>query len=319
MPITQYNSSVRQMSQSKFNSMKNSNGKIPDLANQIVMTNSEDTNTSCLRTEVVYDMTSSDVSKNWGYTSGMDSGTTKSGIDLTPYKSLKITIATYAGCLVYFVDLKSTDLNGLCWGSACTATSDSGLGPLLIFGTAQTNSTKTSITVTSGFLRTNNNTVTNTYKTVKIEGILKTPSMIYTGDELIAGNGISIANGVISNITNILSSYYVRKQSAITTTSSIDITTGTFTKKSATSKIIVLASAYIQDSTGGYGSVLRVNIDGSEAVSSLSNTSKEHCILCPISNRASGNHTFSLQLVAGAGSATIPSYNDIYLTFLEVE
>lgn len=41
MPITQYNSSVRQMSQSKFDSMKNSSGKIPDLANQIVMTNSE--------------------------------------------------------------------------------------------------------------------------------------------------------------------------------------------------------------------------------------------------------------------------------------
>ena len=32
----------------------------------------------------------------------------------------------------------------------------------------------------------------------KIEGVLKTPSMIYTGDELTAGNGIRIANGVIS-------------------------------------------------------------------------------------------------------------------------
>lgn len=64
MPINQYNSSVRQMSQSKFNSMKNASGKIPDLANQIVMTNSEDENVSYLRTEVVYDMTSSDASKN---------------------------------------------------------------------------------------------------------------------------------------------------------------------------------------------------------------------------------------------------------------
>ena len=54
MPITQYNSSVRQMSQSKFNSMKNASGKIPDLANQIVMTNSEDANISCLRTKVLW-------------------------------------------------------------------------------------------------------------------------------------------------------------------------------------------------------------------------------------------------------------------------
>lgn len=32
----------------------------------------------------------------------------------------------------------------------------------------------------------------------KIEGVLKTPAMIYTGEELFAGNGISIENGVIS-------------------------------------------------------------------------------------------------------------------------
>ena len=87
MPITQYNSSVRQMSQSKFNSMKNASGKIPDLANQIVMTNSEDTNTSCLRTEVVYDMTSSDASKNWGYTSGIYSNTTVSNKDFSKFWS----------------------------------------------------------------------------------------------------------------------------------------------------------------------------------------------------------------------------------------
>ena len=88
MPITQYNSSVRQMSQSKFNSMKNASGKIPDLANQIVMTNSEDTNISCLRTEVVYDMTSSDANINWGYTSGIENNVTVTGKDFSKYEKL---------------------------------------------------------------------------------------------------------------------------------------------------------------------------------------------------------------------------------------
>lgn len=319
MPITQYNSSVRQMSQSKFNSMKNASGKIPDLANQIVMTNSEDSNTSCLRTEVVYDMTSSDASKNWGYPNGIQGGVNISGKDFSRYERLRV----YAYTDWYKQSFEiSTEVNSI-YGKINTQSPDSNNHNSTYIKINTTNNgfniSFYSVNIPSGSSTWTLMNGNSNYYIYKIEGVLKTPSMIYTGDELIAGNGISIANGVISNITNILSSYYNRKPSAITTTSSIDITTGTFTKKSATSKIIVLASAYIQDSTGGYGSVLRVNIDGSEAVSSLSNTSKEHCILCPISNRASGNHTFSLQLVAGAGSATIPSYNDIYLTFLEVE
>lgn len=40
--VEQYDSSVREMSKTKFESMKNSEGKIPDLANQIVMIKSEE-------------------------------------------------------------------------------------------------------------------------------------------------------------------------------------------------------------------------------------------------------------------------------------
>lgn len=271
-------------------------------------------------TEVVYDMTSSDASKNWGYTNGIQGGVTVSGKDFSKYDKLifygyRFGIMNFCAEIDITIPTKSPNLFGR--ATSCFHFIEANVS----YTAGMTIELNTSLT---GFTaKFNQNTVDQNsnaeWFVAKIEGVLKTPSMIYTGDELISGNGISIENGVISNITNILSSYYNRKPSAITTTSSIDITTGTFTKKSATSKIIVLASAYIQDSTGGYGSVLRVNIDGSEAVSSLSNASKEHCILCPISNRASGNHTFSLQLVAGAGSATIPSYNDIYLTFLEVE
>ena len=96
MTITQYNSSVRQMSQSKFYSMKNAEGKIPELANQIIMTNAEDSSISCLRTEVVYDMTSSDTSKNWGYTTGLLGGNTynNSSINLDRYEAFKFVLAS---------------------------------------------------------------------------------------------------------------------------------------------------------------------------------------------------------------------------------
>ena len=108
MPITQYNSSVRQMSQSKFNSMKNASGKIPDLANQIVMTDSEDANISCLRTEVVYDMTSSDANINWGYTSGIQNNITVTGKDFSKYE--KLIAYCYTNYFIYPVEIDLTKL-----------------------------------------------------------------------------------------------------------------------------------------------------------------------------------------------------------------
>ena len=308
---------ITHMTEKQLKELESSESGLPE--NAIITTSDIDENISCLRTEVVYDMTSSDASKNWGYTSGIRNNVTVTGKDFSKYEKLIAYCYTNYYTYPVEIDLTKHTVENFYLSRLCIGKADS----MLYFAGGQTNLEKTSFT--ARIFRVNNTTNMSTeydedsFYVYKIEGILKTPSMIYTGDALTAGNGISIANGVISNITNILSSYYNRKPSAITTTSSIDITTGTFTKKSATSKIIVLASAYIQDSTGGYGSGLRVNIDGSEAVSSISNASKEHCILCPISNRASGNHTFSLQLIAGAGSATIPSYNDIYFTFLEVE
>lgn len=45
---------INSMSQAKMNSLKNSDGKIPELANQLIMTNEEDVNLSCLRTELLW-------------------------------------------------------------------------------------------------------------------------------------------------------------------------------------------------------------------------------------------------------------------------
>ena len=194
MPITQYNSSVRQMSQSKFNSMKNANGKIPDLANQIVMTNSEDSNISCLRTEVVYDMTSSDASKNWGYPNGIGTGVTINK-DFSKYDFLVCEYLSYNNSIVGFCDL-----------SQPTVPSDT-TGRYILYAVAYIGNAYSELI---GVIDLNKSSLT-TYlpgsgalavKIAKIYGVLKTPSMIYTGDELIAGNGISIANSVISSSSN---------------------------------------------------------------------------------------------------------------------
>ena len=207
MPITQYNSSVRQMSQSKFDSMKNASGKIPDLANQIVMTNSEDSNVSCLRTEVVYDMTSSDASKNWGYTSGIQGGVTVSGKDFSKYDKLmfygyRTGIMTFCAEIDITIPTKSPNIFGR--ATNCFHFIESNVS----FIAGMTIELNTSLTgFTAKFNQDANDRNSNAeWFVAKIEGVLKTPSMIYTGDELIAGNGISINSGVISSkcSTNIL-------------------------------------------------------------------------------------------------------------------
>lgn len=198
MPITQYNSSVRQMSQSKFDSMKNASGKIPDLANQIVMTNSEDTNISCLRTEVVYDMTSSDASKNWGYPNGIGTGVTINK-DFSKYDFLVCEYLSYNNSIVGFCDL-----------SQPTMPSDT-TGRYMIYAVAYIGNAYSELISVIDLNKSSLTTYlpgsgTVAVKIAKIYGVLKTPSMIYTGDELIAGNGISIENGVISshNTHNVL-------------------------------------------------------------------------------------------------------------------
>lgn len=204
MPITQYNSSVRQMSQSKFDSMKNASGKIPDLANQIVMTNSEDSNISCLRTEVVYDMTSSDANINWGYTSGITNNTTVTNKDFNKYKKL-IVYAEIADSTNGIAEIDLMQKNGT--GSQYNGNN------LVMFGyetsTANyvfqcggfVNSDKTSFTAVSKlrFIPTGATVTDSAYFVYRIEGVLKTPAMIYTGDELTAGNGINITNNIISS------------------------------------------------------------------------------------------------------------------------
>ena len=196
MPITQYNSSVRQMSQSKFDSMKNASGKIPDLANQIVMTNSEDTNTSCLRTKVLWtnqnpntsfeaqNITLSD--GNYEYLEVILRATT----GLNRQYSVKIKKGNGANFLTYYV---------VTWSPYNYDQ----------FRTADYIS-DTEYSISDNYRRSTDKSdidISNDQNIpIEIIGYYKTPSMIYTGDELIAGNGISIENGEVKVDQNVLNS-----------------------------------------------------------------------------------------------------------------
>ena len=297
MPITQYNSSVRQMSQSKFNSMKNASGKIPDLANQIVMTNSEDENYDYLRMKLLW--------------------TNSNPTGAFVAQTISIDLSNYDLFLISF------NIRPLTRNIKYSEIMHKGDTDLYLIGVDLDGNRKDrSVSINNAGITFGSSSTDYTDEVVpyQIYGILKTPSMIYTGDELIAGNGISIANGVISSTqVKVLIEFTKQITTNIESTSETTITgLQYFTKKSETSKLLVFASAYIQDNTGGYGSGLRFYLDSNE-ITSLSNASKTHSIMQTLNNISAGQHSYNLALIAGAGKATIPSYNVTYLVVLEVE
>lgn len=312
MSITQYNSSVRQMSQSKFNSMKNASGKIPDLANQIVMTNSEDTNISCLRTEVVYDMTSSDASKNWGYPNGIGTGVTINK-DFSKYDFLVCEYLSYNNSIVGFCDL-----------SQPTMPSDT-TGRYILYAVAYIENGYSELI---GVIDLNKSSLT-TYlpgsgvfaaKIAKIYGILKTPSMIYTGDELTAGNGINIENGVISRIPLYKGGFNYAQSSKITTTSKTLLTNISIEKVLNNSSIVINFSCPVTDNSGGYKSFICITIDNNEPANARSgrNSSGTYSLNNVFSGIPAGSHTIGFWIGCGAGSASVPAFEDYSATITEV-
>lgn len=320
MAITQYNSSVRQMSQSKFDSMKNASGKIPDLANQIVMTNSEDTNISCLRTEVVYDMTSSDASKNWGYTSGIQGGVTISGKDFSKYDKLvfygyRFGIMTFCAEIDITISTKSSNLFGR--ATNCFHFIEANVSYTAGM-TIELNTSLTGFTAKFNQNEYDKNSDAEWF-VAKIEGILKTPSMIYTGDELIAGNGISIANGVISRIP-LYKDYFVQSySSAFKVTTQTSVGNFTFNKVLNDSKLVINYSCPLQNNSNGYGSYIGVSIDGTDVgIRCLRNSSGMFCCNEIVSNISNGSHNISFFIGCGAGYTTVPAYENITATIVEV-
>lgn len=165
-------------------------------------------NLDCLRTEVVYDMYSSNVNLNKNKTTGIFSGSWSVFAIDPKYSGIRV----YA-CLANKHSVFDCDLSLLKNGtvSEVTATgiaknqNTSGNNSYMLYGCNITVDSSFNFTVREIFAY---NGIANayssytssdtTYFVYKVEGILKTPSMIYTGKELFAGNGISIKDGVIN-------------------------------------------------------------------------------------------------------------------------
>lgn len=99
---------------------------------------------------------------------------------------------------------------------------------------------------------------------------------------------------------------------------------GSFTKKSDTSKILIIADTYIIDASGGYSSQFKLDIDGSDAMIDTSNYTRQRAVTRAWSGYSSGEHTFKLYIECGYPSGTshytqIPSYILSNLVILEVE
>lgn len=99
---------------------------------------------------------------------------------------------------------------------------------------------------------------------------------------------------------------------------------GSFAKKSDTSKILIIADSYIIDASGGYSSQFKLAIDGTDAMIDTSNYTRQRAVTRAWSGYSSGEHTFRLYIECGYPSGTshytqIPSYILSNLVILEVE
>lgn len=83
---------ITHMTEEQLKELESSESGLPE--NAIITTSDVDENISCLRTEVVYDMTSSDASKNWGYPNGIQ-GNVPVTKDLTKYQYLDFVLTIY--------------------------------------------------------------------------------------------------------------------------------------------------------------------------------------------------------------------------------
>ena len=296
MPITQYNSSVRQMSQSKFNSMKNSNGgKIPDLANQIVMTNSEDKNYDYLRMKLLW--------------------TNSNPAGIFAAQTISINLSSYDLFIISF-NIRPLERN-----IKYSEIMHKGDTDLYLIGVDLDGNRKIrSVSINNeGITFGSSNVYDEEAVPYQIYGILKTPSMIYTGDELIAGNGISIANGVISRIPLYKGSISQAFNTQQTTTSSTQIANASFNKVLNNSSIVVNYSCPLINNSNGYGTFIFLKIDGqNQGPQCLRNSSGMFCLNTIISNISAGSHTIEFWYGCGGGSASVPAYEQITATIMEV-
>ena len=236
---------ITHMTEEQLKELESSETGLPE--NAIITTSDADENISCLRTEVVYDMTSSDSSINWGYTSGIQGNNTSvGGKDFSPYIALIITAKQGVASMTSIMDLTTINTQSNTYNSGALGAEDSDVD----YCKFTVNASKTEFIVNRLGYRTMAGQAydvnTSSAVCMKIVGVLKTPSMIYTGDELTAGNGISIENGVISSNLN-----WINKIQTLTTSTSattIDLN-GYLPSVTANEEYEVLLTASINNQT----------------------------------------------------------------------
>lgn len=205
--VSNFTNVMNSMSELKFNSLKDSEGKIPLLANQLIFTEEEHSNLETNRYETIYDMNSADNRLNWEQKNGLVS-TIYTGVNFSKYKSVRFFIASnptnewYGGQYGTnnIIEMDLTKRNG-------NQTIFTAVGCFPNTTTGNTSIAKVAMLYdsTNNQLRTNHWTTENSivdtsgaYFVYKIEGILKDAAMIYTGGELINGHAISINKGEIN-------------------------------------------------------------------------------------------------------------------------
>lgn len=138
-------------------------------------------------------------------------------------------------------------------------------------------------------------------------------------EKLTAGNGINIENNVISRIPLYKGSISQAFSTQQTTTSSTQIANASFNKVLNNSSIVVNYSCPLINNSSGYGTFIFLKIDGQEqGARCLRNNSGMFCLNTIISNISAGSHTIEFWYGCGGGSASIPAYEQITATIMEV-
>ena len=125
------------------------------------------------KTEIIYDMNSSDPNINWGYTSGIGSSTTVTGKDFTKYKKL---IGTYGdggnAQWVVITDLSIPSTQKYSGVNSVSRIDNSVNNQMLSrFAELSISLDKTSLTTYSDFSYNGNANFVQSYKLCKLEGV----------------------------------------------------------------------------------------------------------------------------------------------------
>lgn len=124
--------------------------------------------------ETIYDRNSSDPNINWGYTSGLPTGTNVTGKDFSKYKYLRVYVRISSLTGFYYVDLTQTEVSRHDAGNVFNFGFESSTTTYLFIGTCTVNEEKTSIAVNSYIEWLSDGhtySPTDAYYTYKIEGI----------------------------------------------------------------------------------------------------------------------------------------------------